>query len=550
MADLVAERRAQMFPALSEPQLARLKKVGHCKKYERGEIVIEQGQESPDFFVVLSGELEIVQPADDKEVPVTVHHVGEFTGEANMLSGRRSIVRGRMKEAGQLLVVTPEALRKLVQTDADLSELFMRAFILRRVALISSSIGDTLLIGSSHSAGTLRLRDFLTRNAQPHQYLDVDKDPSVQSLLDRFGVGVNDIPVLVCRYEKVLKRPSNEQVAECLGFNAALDPKEIHDLVIVGAGPAGLAAAVYGASEGLDVLVLESNAPGGQAGSSSKIENYLGFPTGISGQALAGRALSQAHKFGAEITIAKSVVRMRSEKGLNTLELADGGTVRSRALVIASGVQYRKLDLPDLGKYEGVGVYYGASAMEATLCEGEEVVIVGGGNSAGQAAVFLADKARHVNICVRGPGLAETMSRYLIQRIEESPKMTVRPFRQVKALQGEGQLERIVVHDSKANTDETYPIRHLFLMTGASPNTDWLKGCIALDDKGFVKTGAAIGKDELKDWPLQRAPLLLETSLPGVFAVGDVRAGSVKRVASAVGEGSICIQLVHSYLAG
>ena len=549
MADAVAERRAQMFPALTAAQLARLMKVGHRQPFERGAIAIEQGQETPDFLVVLSGALEIVQPADGKEVPITVHHPGEFTGEANMLSGRRSLVRGRMIETGELLVITPEALRKLVQTDAELSELFMRAFILRRVALISNSFGDTILIGSSHSAGTLRLRDFLTRNAQPHSYFDIDKDEAVQGLFDRFELGVKDVPVIICRYDRVLKSPTNEAVAECLGFNAALDPTELRDLVIVGAGPAGLAAAVYGASEGLDVLVLEGNAPGGQAGSSSKIENYLGFPTGISGQALAGRALTQAQKFGAEIAIAKSVVKLRCEKRMNTVELAGGGTVRGRSLVIATGVQYRKLNLPDLARYEGVGVYYGASAMEAQLCEGEEVIIVGGGNSAGQAAVFLAPKAKKVHILVRGPGLAETMSRYLIQRIEDSPNMTVRPFHQVTGLEGDGLLERVKVNDSKSKTDHTYPVRHLFMMTGATPNTEWLEGCVALDEKGFVKTGPALTPADLQKWPLQRRPMLLETSLPGVFAVGDVRAGSVKRVASAVGEGSICVQLVHSVLA-
>jgi thioredoxin reductase (NADPH) len=514
--------------------------------------VVEQGQTSPDFFVVLSGSLEVVQPADGAELPITVHHAGEFTGEVNMLSGRRSLVRVRMSESGELLVITPETLRKMVQSDAELSELLMRAFILRRVALIRHELGDTILIGSTHSAATLRVREFLTRNGQPFAYLNVEKDPGVQTLLDRFGLSPSDVPVLICRYERVLKNPSNEEVADCLGLNAIVDPSRcaaVRDLVVVGAGPAGLAAAVYGASEGLDVLVLESNAPGGQAGSSSKIENYLGFPTGITGQALAGRAFTQAQKFGAEIVIAHSAVKLQCDGALHKVDLSGGKAVTARSLVIASGVQYRKLPLPNLESFEGVGVYYGATPMEAQLCEGEEVIIVGGGNSAGQAAVFLASKARHVHILVRGRGLAETMSRYLIQRIEESPNVTVRPFHEIASLSGSDRLESVEVVDTRRGRSETFAVGHVFLMTGASPNTEWLKGCVALDDKGFVKTGPDLSQDDLARWPRPRAPYLLETSVPAVFAVGDVRAGSVKRVASAVGDGSMCVQLVHRVLA-
>jgi thioredoxin reductase (NADPH) len=424
----------------------------------------------------------------------------------------------------------------------------MRAFILRRVALIAAERGDTVLIGSSHSAATLRIREFLSRNGQPHAYLDVDKDPGVQALLDRFELRVADIPVLICRYERVLKSPTNEEVADCLGFNQLVDPAAVRDVVVVGGGPAGLAAAVYGASEGLNVLVLETNAPGGQAGSSSKIENYLGFPTGISGQALAGRAYTQAQKFGAEISVARSAARLNCSRRPYAVELSDGASVQGRAVVIASGVQYRKPDCPRLEKFNGVGVYYGASQMEAQLCEGEDVIIVGGGNSAGQAAVFLAPRVRHVHILVRGRGLSDTMSRYLIGRIEDSPNITVRAHQQVTGLEGEDHLERVQISDSRNNTSETVPVRHVFMMTGADPNTDWRKGCVALDAKGFVKTGTELEAADLDRWPLKRPPHLLETSRPGVFAVGDVRSGSVKRVASAVGEGSICIQLVHRVL--
>jgi thioredoxin reductase (NADPH) len=454
-----------------------------------------------------------------------------------------------MRDPGEVLAISPEVLRRLVHADVELSDIFLRAFILRRVGLIAKTPGDAVLIGSSHSAATLRIREFLTRNAQPHEYLDVEKDHQVQALFDRFGLRLEDVPVVICRYDRVLKSPSNEEVADCLGLTAALDACQVRDLVVVGAGPAGLAAAVYGASEGLDVLVLEANAPGGQAGSSSKIENYLGFPTGISGQALAGRALTQAQKFGAEVSIARTAVSLLCEGRPYRLELKTGGSVRARAVVVATGAQYRKLPLPDLGRFEGVGVYYGATPVELQMCSGEEVIIVGGGNSAGQAAVYLAATVGHVHVLVRGPGLSATMSRYLIQRIEEHPKITLRPFSVLEALEGGEHLERVRIRDSRSGEVETRPVRHAFLMTGADPNTDWLRHCVALDEKGFVKTGQDLTRSDLERWPLSRPPHLLETSTPAVFAVGDVRAGSVKRVASAVGEGSICVQLVHKVLA-
>jgi thioredoxin reductase (NADPH) len=348
----------------------------------------------------------------------------------------------------------------------------------------------------------------------------------------------------------VLKNPSHPEVADCFGLSPTFDPAALRDLVVVGAGPAGLAAAVYGASEGLDVLVLESTAPGGQAGTSSKIENYLGFPTGISGQALAGRGFVQAQKFGAEVAIGRSVTSFKCDgKRAYEIGLSDGSVIHTRALIIASGVQYRRLPLADLARFEGAGVYYGATHIEAQLCEGEDAIVVGGGNSAGQAAVFLAGRARHVHMLVRGDGLAETMSRYLIQRIEESPQITLRTRTEVTALEGDGWLERVAWRGPDG-APEVRPIRHLFLMTGAEPNTGWLRGCVALDEKGFVKTGPDLGADDLAgSWLLARNPLLLETNRHAVFAVGDARSGSVKRVASAVGEGSVCVQLVHRALA-
>jgi thioredoxin reductase (NADPH) len=427
----------------------------------------------------------------------------------------------------------------------------MRAFILRRVGLLSHGLGDAMLIGSKHSAGTLRLQEFFTRNAHPYTYVDVEGDPDVQALLDRFHVGVGDVPVVICRGDRVLKNPTNEEVADCFGLNAAIDPQVVRDLVVVGAGPGGLAAAVYGASEGLDVLVIETNAPGGQAGTSSKIENYLGFPTGISGQALAGRAFTQAEKFGANIAIARSAVRLKCG-GSDTynLTLSNGSVVRARALIIASGVQYRRLAIPSIARFEGVGVYYGATAIEARLCQGEEVVVVGGANSAGQAAVFLAAETKFVHMLIRGAGLADTMSRYLVRRIEDNPKIKLWTHSEIVGLEGDDHL-RVVGWRRGDGGIETRKIEHLFMMIGAEPNTGWLDGCIAVDAKGFVKTGTEISADELAraHWPVTRAPFLFETSRHRIFAVGDVRAGSVKRVASAVGEGSVAVQLVHRALA-
>jgi thioredoxin reductase (NADPH) len=548
MVDVAVDQQARIFPRLSVAQIGRIERVGHRRTVEAGEIVVEQGARTPDFFVVLSGALAIVQPSEGKELPIAVLSQGQFTGEVGSVSGRTNLMRVRVATTGQLLAITPQALHKILETDAELSELLMRAFILRRVELIASGQGDTVLIGSTFSAATLRLREFLSRNGHPHAYVDIDRDPGVQALLDRFDLRVGAIPVLIYRDQRVLRNPTNAEVADILGFNRALDPSLVRDVVIVGAGPAGLAAAVYGASEGLDVLVLEANAPGGQAGSSSRIENYLGFPTGISGQELAGRAHTQAQKFGAEIAIARSAATLHCQRRPYVVELTHGALVKSRTVVIASGVQYRKPVSTGLQRFEGVGVYYAATRMEAQLCQDEEVIVIGGGNSAGQAAVFLAARVGRVHIMVRGAGLADTMSRYLIARIEESPNITLHAYHQVLSVEGQEHVEAVQVRDTRAEETRTVAIRHAFVMTGADANTAWLQGCVALDEKGFVRTGTDLHDADLAGWPLGRRPHLLETSIPGVFAVGDVRAGSMKRVASAVGEGSACIQLVHRAL--
>jgi thioredoxin reductase (NADPH) len=551
MPDVDEEKRTSMFPRLSAAQIARIATYAKRRSVAPGEILYEQGAPDAGIYVVLSGSLEAVRPGIAGDDKVTVHSAGQFTGEVTSLSGRPSLTRGWAREAGELLVLDGNALREVIQNDPDLSDVLMRAFILRRVMLFSSGFGDATLVGSKHSAGTLRIQEFFTRNGHPYAYIDIDEDKDVRVLLDRFHVGVGDVPVVICRGEVVLKNPTKEAVAKCLGMNAVLEPDAIHDLVVVGAGPGGLAAAVYGASEGLDVLVLEGNAPGGQAGASSKIENYLGFPTGISGQDLAGRAITQAQKFGAKIAVAKTAVQFVCEgDGGYAINLADGSRVHARAVIIASGVRYRRLDLPEVARFEGVGIYYNATALEARLCRDEEVVVVGGANSAGQAAVFMSSQARHVHVLVRGSGLATTMSRYLIRRIEETPNITLSPYSEVVGLEGDDRL-RVVRWRNKGGTIMTRNIEHAFLMIGAEPNSRWLEGCVSLDEKGFVKTGTDVTPENLAHarWPLTRAPLLLETSRPRVFAVGDIRSGSVKRVASAVGEGSICVQLVHRALA-
>ncbi|HSP19200.1 MAG TPA: FAD-dependent oxidoreductase [Myxococcaceae bacterium] len=389
------DRREQTFPRLTPAQLERVTAYGRRRAVAEGEVLFRQGDEAVNFYVLVRGEMDIVRPDETAGETLIVRHLpGEFTGETNMLSGRRSLVTARMAGEGELVEISPAGLRQLVVTDAELSELLMRAFILRRVALISRHLGDVVLVGSRHDAGTLRIAEFLTRNAHPHTYLDVERDEGGRAIVDRFHLRPEDIPVVICRGTRVLRGPSNAEVADCLGFNASIQTEKVRDVVVVGAGPAGLSAAVYAASEGLDVLVLEANAPGGQAGSSSKIENYLGFPTGISGQALAGRAFTQAQKFGADVAIARTARGLDCTVAPYALELDDGSRVRARAVVIASGARYRKLDVPDLAHFENAGVYYGATFVEAQLCEGEEVVVVGGGNSAGQAAVYLSGIAR------------------------------------------------------------------------------------------------------------------------------------------------------------
>jgi thioredoxin reductase (NADPH) len=547
---LTSSRIEKIFPKLTSAQLSRIAARGHIREMKGGQILYEQGHSSTPFFVVVSGELEVVRPSIPVETLVTVYEPGQFTGEVGTLAGRRSLFRVSATKPGKVIELHRQQMQALIQTDAELGEILMRAFILRRVELIAAGVGDIVLIGSIYSASTLRIKEFLMRHAHPYFYMDLERDPDVQNLLDSFQISASEIPVLICRGEIVLRNPSNQEIVDCLGFNETIDQTHVRDLLIIGAGPSGLAAAVYGASEGLDVMVLETSSAGGQAGSSSKIENYLGFPTGISGQELAARAYLQAQKFGADILIAKAV-RLICDRKPYVVELENGAQIFARTIVIATGAQYRKPTLENLSRFEGAGIYYSATFVETQLCGGEEVVVVGGGNSAGQAAVFLAQTTKRVHLLVRSTSLVASMSRYLIRRIEESPTIVFRPQTEIVALEGEGDhLDSIYWRNNQTGRTEKHKISHLFVMTGADPNTSWLNGCVALDDKGFIKTGIDLSPDNLSTagWPQMRQPYLLETSLPGVFAVGDVRGGSIKRVASAVGEGSNAISFIHNAL--
>ena len=546
---LVSSLFEQIFPTLTPAQIRRIAPHGDMRTMESGQVLIEQGDRNVPFFVVVSGEVEIVRPSGGVETLITVHGPGQFTGEVNNLSGRPAVVRMRATKQGELIELDRQHMLALVQTDAELGEILMRAFLLRRVELVAAGVGDIVLIGSMHSAGTLRIKEFLMRNGHPYSYLDLERNPEVQNLLDGFHTAASDIPVVICRGEIVLRNPTNQQLADCLGFNETVDETQVRDVVIIGAGPSGLAAAVYGASEGLDAVMLETSSPGGQAGSSSRIENYLGFPSGISGQELAARAYNQAQKFGAQVLIAKAT-RLACDRKPYVVEVENGARIPTRTIVIATGAQYRRPPLKNLSRFEGAGVYYGATFVEAQSCGGEEVIVVGGGNSAGQAAVFLAETTKLVHMLIRSAGLAESMSRYLIRRIEESPTVILHPYTEIVALGGGDHLESVRWRNNQTGQIEEHNIRHVFVMTGGDPNTPWLDGCVALDAKDFIKTGPDLSPEDLTAarWPLARPPYLLETSLPGVFAVGDVRGGSIKRVASAVGEGSIAISFIHQVL--
>lgn len=546
-------QKNEAFPELTAAQLRRLEPHGHHRKLAPGEVVGEPGQPVTKIFVVLSGQLDaFAQTAGSVATqPAISFTPGMFTGERSVLAGGRFLGRIAATVPSEVLEIDRDELLKVMATDTELSDTFLRAFILRRLQLIDRQQGDVVILGSNHCSGLLHIIEFLTRNGHPYKMVDLDIDAASQELLDHFHLTAADVPVVICRGSVVLKNPTVEKLADCLGLNPVLDRAQIWDVVIIGAGPAGLGAAVYAASEGLSVVVVEANAPGGQAGTSSKIENYLGFPLGISGQELAGRAYDQAQKFGARVLIAKTAAKLDCSRKPYRVLLGEGeDPLFARAIILATGVQYRKLAVENLSRFENAGVYYAATHMERQMCANEAVAVVGGANSAGQAAVFLAETAKQVHVLIRRDGLSSTMSRYLISRIDAHPRIVQHPRTEIVGLEGNGHLERIAWRTGRGGAIESHNIRHVFTMTGAEPSTKWLAGCLALDEKGFVKAGPALTPENLEwaRWPLRRPPYLLETSLPGVLAVGDVRSGSTKRVASAVGEGSIAVAMVHQVL--
>jgi thioredoxin reductase (NADPH) len=528
--------------------MERIRLRGRVREVPRGEVLIEPGHAHPGFFVVVRGALDTLRPSE-RDPLVAMIGAGQFTGEVNVLADRPAFFRTVAAVPSTIIELDRTQLRFVVQRDAELGELIVRTFLLRRADLVAAGVGNIVVAGSTHSPGTHRMREFLVRNGQPYSYIDLDRYPDTQWLFEMTRFGPDDIPVVICN-GTILRDPSIEEVAKRLGFDEITDAAQVRDLVVVGAGPAGLAAAVYGASEGLDVLVVDSGSLGGQAGSTSRIENYLGFPNGISGQDLAYRAFTQAEKFGAEIMVGGGAVRLGCDQSPYGIEFGSGASIRCRTMVIASGVSYRKPQIEQRATFEGAGVYYAATTVEAEMSRGADVIIVGGGNSAGQAAVFLSQTARHIRIFVRSKNLSSSMSRYLIRRIDEIASIEVHFETEIEAMLGAERLEAVRCRLHTSGELAEFDVQHVFLMTGGVPNTAWLSESVALDERRFIKTGAALSAEELGvcGWSLSRSPYFLETSLPGVFAAGDVRGGNVKRVAAAVGEGSSAISYVLQYL--
>jgi thioredoxin reductase (NADPH) len=548
----MASDRDIAFPKLSAEQIDALRSRGRVRHVNEGEVLIREGDRDYDFFVVLSGAIEIVEHSGGEPHTVAVHEPGEFTGDVDMLTGRGALVTGRTQRSGEVLQLDPQELRRMIGELPEISEMLLKAFLMRRTLLLSDGFTGLRIIGSRFSPSAHHLRDFCSRNAIPFTWIDLEEDERAEALLREFGVPASATPVVVGRDGRWVSNPSVADLARYVGLDARVDADAVLDLVVVGAGPGGLAAAVYAASEGLTTLTLDAVAAGGQAGTSSRIENYLGFPAGITGAELTHNAMLQAQKFGARISVPQRAGRLRIDGGRRVIVLEDGTEVAARTVLIASGIEYRRPDIPGLAAFEGAGVYYAATDMEARLCAGDEVIVLGGGNSAGQAVVALARQSRKVHVVLRGDDLANSMSRYLVDRVQSIENVEVHHRHTVVGLGGNGALQSVQLRDETGGTKKTIPARALFIFIGAVPHTDWLGDCVKLDRRGFVLTGVSLPQDSLDNdvWRRTgRAPYFLETSLPGVFAAGDVRSGSVKRVASAVGEGAMAVSFVHAYLA-
>jgi thioredoxin reductase (NADPH) len=534
-------------PTLSLEHIDRVRSVAQLRSVRSGEILYEPSHPDIPLFIVLEGTVSITSAGDDGKI-LAVREPGQFTGEMSVISGNRSLLTARVTNDGVVLELTRDKVLSLMAKDTELGEILMGAFVARRLLMIELGEGNVILFGTKGSARTLAIREFLTRNGHPFTYVDIESDSSASELMEELAVRNSEIPVVYCNRQFVLRNPSISELAACLDLNINVD-KGVRDVLVIGAGPGGLAAAVYAASEGLKTLVIEKSAPGGQAGSSSKIENYLGFPTGLSGQELANRSIAQAQKFGAQLMVAQSVVHIDCSRQPYRIVLESGLKFNARSIVIATGAQYARLPVEEADAFAGRGIYYNATHMEAQLCDSEEVAVVGGGNSAGQAAVFLAQTSSKVHLLVRSHQLSESMSQYLIARIDAHPKIEVHYLTRIVGMTGAAHLGSIEWKEDVSGLKETKRIRHVFVMAGAAPRTEWLEDSFVLDKKGFIVTGPDLIEYGQFQWPLSRPPLLLETSVPGIFAVGDARAGSIKRVASAVGEGSMAVHLVHRFLA-
>jgi thioredoxin reductase (NADPH) len=545
------EIRSTRFPALREDQIEVLSRYGETRETAAGQVLFRAGDTSNDFFVVLGGEVEVVDDFAGEAREMGVFRPGSFLGDLHMLTGQGVPLSAVVREGGELLAIPRERLKEVVTEESDLSDIILKTFLARRSYLMRTGVG-LRIVGSRHSSDATRLREFAARNRLPHVWIELEEGPKAEALLEKFGVKQSETPMTIWQGKDVLKNPTNAELARDIGLKVDAPWELVYDLVVVGAGPAGFGASVYGASEGLSTLALESVALGGQAGTSSRIENYLGFPAGLSGFELASRALAQADKFGARTAVPEEAVGLRREDGHYHIELSEGGQVIARSVIAASGARYRRLDVPRIERFEGVSIHYAATEAEAQRCEGEEAVVVGGGNSAGQAAVYLAGRTRRVYLLIRGDDLGKSMSRYLVKRVTETENIELLTNTEIRELMGEDRLDGVVVEDNRSGARRTLGARGLFVFIGAKANTGWLQGAVELDKRGFVLTGRGLDSSALKEDAWQersREPYPSETNLPGVFAAGDVRGGSIKRVASAVGEGAMAVTLVHQYLA-
>jgi thioredoxin reductase (NADPH) len=549
--DRADEIRGTRVPKLREDQIEILGRYGQTKKTEVGDLLFRAGDTSNDFIVILEGEVEVIDDFAGEARTLGVFHASRFLGELNMLTGQAMYCSAMVRKDGKVLTIARERLKEVMAEEPNLSDIILKAFLARRAYMMRNGLG-LRIVGSRHSGAATRLREFAVRNHLPHYWIELEEDLKAEALLEKFGAKPSDTPLTIWQGKDVLKNPTNSELARTIGLNVEAPRERTYDLVVVGAGPGGLGAAVYGASEGLSTLALESIALGGQAGTSSRIENYLGFPAGLSGFELATRALIQADKFGARTAVPQEAVGLRSKGGHYRIDLSEDGEVVARSVLVATGARYRRLDVPGLARFEGVSVHYAATQAEARPFENERVVVVGGGNSAGQAALFLAGRTRRVYLLVRGADLDKSMSRYLVDRIMDAGNVELLTNTDVRELVGEDRMEGVVVEDNRSGARRTLEARALFVFVGAEANTGWLRGAVELDERGFVLTGGGLSRSVLEGdaWQeLSREPYLLETGLPGVFAAGDVRSGSIKRVASAVGEGSMAVRLVHQYLA-